>query len=281
MRRIFLGAIALIAAAGCTSSGPKVMARYVPERLDDFVWENNLVCYRAYGEALEGDPTSPGFDVWVKLPGSLVADAWYKGALEESNYYHKDHGGKDCYKVGVSLGGGASSPLVDGKLIYPATNYRSWEILSKTGDEITFVLNYPAWDVNGTEVSLSKKITVCADSYFCKAEDVYTGDFDSLTVAAGIFMHEVEDTHTGSNRIAVWEHASDQSVEPEDGMIGVAVYMPGAESILPLEIDNPHLVAAKTISSGEPLVYWFGSCWSKGDIKDSDEWFGMVDSLAL
>ena len=47
---------------------PKVMARYVPERADDFVFENNLIAGRIYGKALEGNPTSPGIDIWVKKP---------------------------------------------------------------------------------------------------------------------------------------------------------------------------------------------------------------------
>jgi len=281
MKRYVIAAIAAFIFIGCASApeSPKVMARYVPERMDDFVWENNLVCYRAYGQALEGNPTSPGFDIWVKLPGALVANDWYKGAQEDENFYHHDHGGKDCYKVSVSLGGGASAPLVDGQLIYPATNYRSWEILSETDDEVSFVLNYPAWDVCGTEVSLAKKITVTADSYFCKVEDVYSGEFDSLTVAAGLFTHEVVDTLIGADRFGIWEHASDQSIEPEDGMLGVGLYLPGAESVMPLEVNKPHLVATKTVEPGETLTYWFGSCWSKGDVKDAAQWFEIVEGL--
>ena len=78
--------------ASCAPKEQKVMARFVPERSDDFVWENNYVCYRAYGEALEGNPTSPGFDIWVKTPGALVADERYRMELEEGLSYHIDHG---------------------------------------------------------------------------------------------------------------------------------------------------------------------------------------------
>ena len=77
MRKILIltaaAAAGLLALTACQSApeGDKVMARYVPERADDFVWENDLVAYRAYGKALEGNPTSPGFDVWVKKAGKL------------------------------------------------------------------------------------------------------------------------------------------------------------------------------------------------------------------
>ena len=47
------------------------MARHVPERADDFVFENNLVCGRIYGQALEGNPTSPGIDIWVNEEGKM------------------------------------------------------------------------------------------------------------------------------------------------------------------------------------------------------------------
>ncbi|MBQ1636581.1 MAG: DUF4861 family protein, partial [Bacteroidales bacterium] len=122
MKRLLAIASLLLALAGCqTTPETQVMVRFVPERSDDFVFENNLIAGRFYGEALEGNPTSPGIDIWVKLPGRLVANEWYKGAMEDPDYYHHDHGGKDCYKVAVSLGGGASSPLIDGTLRYPAT----------------------------------------------------------------------------------------------------------------------------------------------------------------
>ena len=151
LKRIFIlaAALGLFLACAPKQATPKVMARAVPERADDFVFENNLIAGRFYGKALEGNPTSPGIDIWVKLPGALVADEWYKNAVEgdDANYYHRDHGGKDCYKVAVSLGGGASAPLIDGTLRYPTTNYRSCEVLVQTPDSVTFVLHYPAWDV--------------------------------------------------------------------------------------------------------------------------------------
>ena len=282
MKRFFYLLAAVMLIASCAPKEQKVMARFVPERSDDFVWENNYVCYRAYGEALEGNPTSPGFDIWVKTPGALVADERYRMELEEGLSYHIDHGnGKDCYKVAVSLGGGASAPLVDGQLIYPATNYRSYDILSEKADEVVFVLHYPAWDVNGAKVSLDKKITVSADTYFCKAEDVYSGDFDELVIAAGVFTHEMDDSLITDRGFAIWEKASDTSVEPEEeGRIGVAVYMPEAETVVPLEANRPHIVCTKTVRPGDTLTYYFGSCWSKGDIKDAASWFEEFRNFA-
>ena len=276
---LFFAAIFLV--ISCKTPEPKVMARAVPERADDFVFENNLVAGRFYGKALEGNPTSPGIDIWVKLPGALVANEWYSHNDEDPGYYHRDHGGKDCYKVAVSLGGGASVPYVDSALAYPATNYRSCEILSEAPDKVEFVLHYPAWGAaEGISVALDKKVTVVPDTYFIDVEDTYsfTGA-DSLVIAAGIKLHgaqeTVEESLPGADRYAIWEHASDQSVEPEDGMLGVAVVMPGADEVVVRE-DLDHALLLKKVASGEPVRYSFASCWSKADIKDAASWFALV-----
>jgi len=284
MKRILSILVAVAALASCTQAPEKkVMARFVPERADDFVFENNLIAGRFYGQALEGNPTSPGLDIWVKLPGKLVADEWYKGYETQSDeYYHHDHGGKDCYKVSVSLGGGASTPLIDGQLRFPATNYRSYDIVEETPEKVVFTLHYPEWEaVDGVKVSLDKTVTVTPDTYFCDVEDIYTfTGRDTLAIAAGINVHAAQNTVEKQSvlptAVAIWEHASDQTFEPEDGMLGVAVVMPEADATFLTE-DGTHLVACKRIVSGEPLRYRFGSCWSKGDVKTAEEWFALVD----
>ena len=286
MKKSIAIAAALLALAACApkTEEQKVMARAVPERADDFVFENNLIAGRIYGKALEGNPTAPGIDIWVKMPGKLVADEWYAAAQQDPNYYHHNHGdGKDCYKVAVSLGAGASVPVIDGQLAYPATNYRSYKIVKQTPDTVEFVLSYPEWKAGDVTVSLDKKISVYADSYFCKVEDSYSfSGADNLTVAAGVFRHPeqqtIEKEHTGADRYAIWEHASDQSIEPEDGMLGVAVYVPGCESVSVTE-DGMHGLCSKSVKPGETFSYWFGSCWSKADIKTAEDWFALVDSL--
>ena len=282
MKRILILTLALLVLAGCEKAPKaKVMARYVPERADDFVFENDLVAGRFYGKALEGNPTSPGIDVWVKKPGKLVADDWYKGAMEDPDYYHHDHGGKDCYKVAVSLGGGASAPLYGGELCYPETNYRSFEMVEETPDKVTFILHYPAWSLEyGLLVTLDKKITVTAGSYFCDVEDTYvfTGA-ESLTIAVGVNRHPAQNDNIveilNPEYYALWEPASDQSIEPEDGMLGVAVVVPDGEDCF-ITGDGLHGVCVKEVRSDEPLCYKFGSCWSKGNIKDMNSWFDEV-----
>ena len=61
-------------------------------------------------------------------------------------------------------------------------------------------------------------------------------------------------------------------------MLGVAVYVPGCENVCVTE-DGMHGLCSKSIMPGETFSYWFGSCWSKADIKTAEDWFALVDSL--
>src|SRR5690554_6450763 len=103
----------------------KTYARYVPERLDDFAWENDVVAFRMYGEALEGrNNDAQGMDIWVKRTNDLVIDRWYK-----SDDYHKDYGeGLDYYSVGQTLGAGDIAGYSNGTIYY-SKHYRTYDIL--------------------------------------------------------------------------------------------------------------------------------------------------------
>ena len=58
-------------------------------------------------------------------------------------------------------------------------------------------------------------------------------------------------------------------------MLGVAVVVPDAGESFVTE-DGIHGICTREIRSGEAFRYSFGSCWSKGEIKDADAWFNIV-----
>ena len=116
--------------------------------------------------------------------------------------------------------------------------------------------------------------------YFCQVEDIYTfTGADSLTIAAGVNRHPAQQTLLAEvidpRYYALWEQASDQSIEPEDGLLGVAVIVPEGENGCVTD-DGLHGLCTRTVRSGEPFRYSFGSCWSKGGIKDAEQWFKLV-----
>ena len=60
----------------------KTSARFVPERKDDFAWENDLAAYRMYGPALANENPSNGVDLWVKCTDDLIVDKFYGDELK-------------------------------------------------------------------------------------------------------------------------------------------------------------------------------------------------------
>lgn len=252
--------------------------RYVPERLDDYAWENNLVAFRAYGPALEKETITQGMDVWMKRTPEMIINKWYRQDLEKVSSYHNDTGeGCDCYKVGVTLGCGASAPYVDGKVVISDRNYTSQRNLDNGPIRTTVLLTYGPQKIGDMEVSLEKEISLDANSHFNRITDIYTGSFKTLPIAAGDVIHDGARTHMGKDFVAMMEAASD-SRTGNDGDIACAVVMPGMEK----SVNGPeHVLAIRTVRSGEPLVYYSGAGWSKNGVPDMDTWVRMTTDKAM
>lgn len=250
----------------------KAYGRYVPERLDDYAWENDKVAFRAYGPALEVAPAemlaTPGYDTWVKSTDELVLDMRY----QRGNYHHDYGDGMDCYKVGKTLGAGASTPMVDGKL-WLSRNYATQQTLDNGPLRTTVRLTYAPFDVNGTQVSLTKIISLDAGTHFNRMENIYEGDFQELPIAAGFIRHDVKDLRTGAGWLAMVEAASDSKQPEQDGDIYLGVVLPGAQ-ILP--DSAAHALAVKSVKPGEKLTYYAGTGWSQGGVDDMTEWVEKV-----
>lgn len=277
----------------------QVMAHAVPGFKDDFVWENNLICCRAYGKGMESETLSPGFDVWNKIPGRLVADEWYSRMMVEGGdkiYYHHAADGKDCYKVGKSLGAGSSLPVIDGKLQFPATNWRESRIVDKSYRRIVFDLVYPQWEGDrGVKFTLKRRVYVYANSYFFKVKDTYIVEAPDQNTASkvqvAVGIRNADNMKSAPRkgwprlaqigRMAFWTSPTDQSVEKEEAMQGTALIMEGDCSAPKLTADGKNWVMTRPLVSGEPVIYWSGNCWSKGGFKSQQEWFDFVKEYVV
>jgi pectinesterase len=130
----------------------KTFARYVPERLDDFGWENDHVAHRTYGPALAAPDTAgvgkevlvtSGLDIWFKRVSYPIVDRWYN---KGHDHYHHDEGeGMDMYNVGKSRGAGGTG-VWDGKQLYVGRNYAAWKVLANGPIRSVFELSYDSWD---------------------------------------------------------------------------------------------------------------------------------------
>jgi hypothetical protein len=119
-------------------------ARFVPERMDDFAWENDRIAHRVRPGDHDGSARDAGVerrDVWSKSAHKLVQDKWYK-----AGDYHVEKGeGHDFYHVGKTRGCGGLG-IFDGKALYTSKNYASWKILADGPIRTEFELRFDAWD---------------------------------------------------------------------------------------------------------------------------------------
>ena len=76
MKRFLYIIIVLTCLTACQKQTvqPKVYGRFVPERKDDFAWENEYAAFRMYGPALRPENPSNGVDLWLKARAELVIE---------------------------------------------------------------------------------------------------------------------------------------------------------------------------------------------------------------
>ena len=244
--------------------------RYVPERLDDYAWENNLTAYRIYGPRLES-PQTQGVDVWVKSTPKMIIDEWFA-----RNDYHHNYGeGMDCYKVGNTLGGGALAIVEGGKLAL-AGNYAKQHCTTNGPIRTSAEFEYAPINVGDKVVTIHRKISLDANSRFTYQEYTLEGFEGKLEVAAGIILHDVKARSFGSEYVAITEPASDSKEPDVDGDISLAVILQGAGSTS--EIDG-HIAATRHIQAGETIRMWNGSAWSQAGMECHDKWLREVEQM--
>lgn len=261
---------------------PLVFGRAVPERKDDFAWENDKVAYRVYGPALQatGEITS-GIDVWSKRVPDLIVNTWYRRDAEGQRTdnpamsYHKDSGqGLDSYEVGPTRGCGGTGLWANGHL-YVSKNYVHAEILESGPIRFRFRLRYAPWQADGFEVSEEKVITLDAGSHLNRIESTFSfsrvlpSGKEAPQWAAGLAMHSGAHLATSDDGgiLLVWEPLTD----PHAGMDGTAIVLePGQTAKTIQEPGNAFVLLPATPEA--PVAYYAGAAWSKADIPDEAAW---------
>lgn len=251
---------------------PKTYACFVPERKDDFAWENDLCAYRMYGPALANENPSNGVDIWLKNTTNLVVDKRYSNELQKGISYHVDHGdGLDCYKVGHTLGAGGIAPYVNGKL-WVGNHYSSYKIIETGPLRSTFSLTYDSVIVGTDVFKQTITITTSAGTFLNKALVRYEGLKQTIKLAGGIFLHDnkgvgTEDAKNGF--VAYAENAVSDAKLPV-GRNYVGVYMPVKAT--QVTKDDTHLLLLTDYTIGTDFTYYFGGGWSKWVFKTDKDW---------
>ncbi len=249
----------------------KTYCRYVPERKEDFAWENDKIAFRMYGKALESSPSemAHGTDVWVKRTNRLVLNERYK-----RGEYHIDHGdGMDYYHVGLTLGAGDTDPYINDTIWY-SRNYRQWKVLDNGPLRSTFQLSYEEWNAAGRKVTCTKTISLDAGSQLNKVLINYSTDGDqALPVVTGIIKRKESgemllDEKNGI--MAYWEpkHGA-------DGTTGVAcVFTVPVSQML---VKDGQLLSETILQPPFSLTYYNGAAWDKaGRITSARQWFDYL-----
>ena len=260
------------------NSQSKVAGRLVPERKDDFNWENDRVAFRMYGPALQATgEISSGIDLWAKRTDKLVADKWYADELAGRKTYHTDGGeGLDFYKVGPTLGAGAAAPYLDNQLWF-SRNFNEYAILDKGPLRITFRLDYERFPVNNADsVSSVRIISLDAGSQLNKITQIHDFKAESMPVAAGIVMRNSPEEQVSMDENKRWTaHA-----EPADSLNGIlyqaiAVTAPFTS----IEQTNNHLLGIQDVKSTVPFIYYAGGGWSKFGFETFGDWTKYVNEF--
>ena len=205
---------ALLCLTSCQPEVQRVYGRYVPERKDDFAWENEYAAFRMYGPALRPENPSNGVDLWLKSSSELVVDSFYHREHTLGFPYHINYGkGLDCYKVGHTAGCGGLVVVCDSQT-YVGGAYDRWEIIEQTNDKLVFRLEYDSLLVGNQVLQESITITAQAGQLFNKAEVVLTSasnyQFESpLLVGGGIYMHDTIDNYIVCDKCGLVSYAED------------------------------------------------------------------------
>ncbi|WP_186755342.1 DUF4861 domain-containing protein [Echinicola salinicaeni] len=267
----------------------KTFSRFVPERTDDYTWENDKVAFRTFGpdaqrrieQKLPDGTLSSGIDAWLKRVNYPIIDKWYKENDEKKGAYHQDTGeGYDPYHVGSSRGIGGTGIWEEDSL-YTSRNFISYDRIAVGPIRTVFELKYAPWEANGQMVSETKRISLDLGSNLCRFESSYIseGNLDNVTV--GITLHDKK-----GEVLIMKEDGIMRYYEPIDGsMLGLGVVMDpkNVKEILDHRVD--YRDGSQLLMVAEPndqsIIYFAGFGWDKsGQFDNSADWDHYLQQFA-
>ena len=294
MKRFIYIFIALLSLTACHKDTvqPKVFGRYVPERKDDFAWENEYAAFRMYGPALRPENPSNGVDLWLKTSPELVVDSFYYREHVLGLPYHINYGkGLDCYKVGHTCGAGGVVVIADDNL-YVGGPYDRWAILERIPDKLVFRLEYDSLEVNGQILQESITITAEAGHMLNKAQVVLNGKYEGeLWLGGGIYLHDSIDNIYTCDHCGVIAYAENALSDKTAAKMNYEFNGSTSQGRSYIAVMTPHggwqdiidgtLFTVQPYELGDTLTYFFGACWSEwknGEIcfPTDQDWFDAI-----
>ncbi|MGV3538630.1 MAG: DUF4861 family protein, partial [Rufibacter sp.] len=267
----------------------KTYSRFVPERTDDYTWENNRVAFRTYGPVAQqmveqgtpGGTLTSGMDAWFKRVNYSIIDSWYKMNLEKPGYYHTDRGeGYDPYHVGPSRGIGGIG-IWDQDSLFVSKNFISYRKIAEGPIRTIFELTYAPWNANGRTVTEKKTISLDLGSNLSRFEVNVSSDKPLPNITVGITLHDKKG-QVKADQSAGWF----RYWEPiDDSYLGTGIVIQPAV----VQAFKDHRVATKDMSHlyvmASPrdgrLTYYAGFGWTKsGQFRNAQEWDQYLNDFA-
>lgn len=274
-----------------TSDVPKASenwcySRFVPERTDDYAWENNKVAFRTYGpvaqkmkeDGVKGGTLTSGIDAWLKKVEYPILNKWYEKYTNGTGTYHKDTGeGLDNFHVGDSRGIGGIALKVD-DIYYFSKNFTTWKTITTGPIRTSFILTYADWDAAGNKISEVKHISLDYGSFLSKFEISVSG---SKTLSTGITLHENDGKTEGSLKegwIDYWQPL-------DDSELGTGIVFPKKTGISFEKYINSNkelcnLYATLNVKNNK-VIYYSGFGWKKqGAFTTKEAWEKYLGEFA-
>jgi hypothetical protein len=265
-------------------------ARFVPERTDDFAWENDRVAFRTYGPNAEQlydkkDPNgtlSSGMDCWLKRVSYPIIDKWYGRHVHEKPFaYHTDTGeGYDPYHVGSSRGVGGTGVLDSDKL-YVSKNFATYKVLATGPIRTVFELTYAPWDAAGRQVTEKKTISLDLGSNLTRYEEHIAANKPLPNCTIGLTLHEQKgevkaDRSAGWCRY--WEKTDDSYLAT--GVVVSPSYLLDYKENRSTEKDHGQLYMV-TRPRQNTVVFYAGFGWQKsGQFASAAAWDAYLAEFA-
>ena len=261
-------------------------SRFVPERTDDYAWENDKVAFRVYGptaqkmieDSIPGGTLSSGVDAWLKRVEHPIINNWYKKETETDGTYHEDTGeGLDNFHVGISRGVGGIAVKLDSAYYY-SKNYTEWKTITTGPIRTSFYLNYANWDASGKLIKESKIISLDRGSNFTKFNTTIEG---SNQISAGLTLHEKDGIVTGSDEngwVSYWQPHGESE-------LGTAIIADKST----FSSFEKHDVEAKDLSNAyahlnvinNSIIYYAGFGWKEsGQFNSAQEWEDYLNGFS-
>ncbi|QDH80984.1 DUF4861 domain-containing protein [Echinicola soli] len=271
------------------TSEQQTFSRFVPERTDDYTWENDRVAFRTYGpdaqrrieQKLPDGTLSSGMDCWLKRVDYPIIDKWYKENDEKKGAYHVDTGeGYDPYHVGSSRGIGGIG-IWENDSLYTSRNFVSYKRIAVGPIRTIFELTYAPWEVNGKMVSETKRISLDLGSNLNHFESTVKSEASVPNVTIGITLHNKEGQVAINDESGIYRYW-----EPMDkSELGLGIVMDPSDVIESKDhrVDYPDgsqlLVMAKPTKG--KVSYYAGFGWKKsGQFDNAAEWDAYLKQFA-